>query len=260
MANRMPEHHIKHIRLADVVTTTHERLAEKIYPINRNVVVIPNAIPTHEQFFPTKRIRASRDVRRIFWQGSSTHAEDIALLKGPMKRLDKNKFMAIMAGYTREQEWQNVNLQTRSGLNLNFDYSKGFTKTEQVWDRMVTMFTNGLRLPGLILQGTSVEKYYKNYRVADICVAPLVDNEFNSMKSNLKILEAAHMGLPVIASHVNPYLNMPGVMYAEKQSDWNRWFNAETAVLEAAANELKRFCDEHYNFDKINELRKNAII
>lgn len=230
--NRMPEHHMKHIRLADTVTTTHERLAELIYPINRNVVVLPNAIPTHS-YFPRLRLPAANGKTRIFWQGSVTHAKDIELLKGPIQRLDKNKFAMVIAGYMQG---------------------------EPEWDRMVSFFTKGLRMQGMVLGGSDVNKYYANYRYADICVCPLRESKFNAMKSNLKVLEAAHIGLPVIASYVDPYRNIDGVMYVLKQSDWNKWLNSSRQELFEYANVLRQWVKQHHNFEIINALRKNVLL
>lgn len=219
---------VKHLRGADVVTTTHERLAEKIYPYNPNVVVCPNAIPDHE-YFSFERTKSEKI--RLFWQGSITHEHDINLLRNPFKRLNKNAFMSVMAGYTRHE----------------------------VWDRMVSAFTNGMQLKGSILPGASPFEYYKNYAFADICLAPLIESKFNSFKSNLKILEAAHAGLPVIASHVNPYLNLP-VLYVKQQKDWFKHINdlskSESLRRELGAD-LKEYCHVHFNFNKINEVRKH---
>lgn len=229
--NRVNEHQIKHFRIADIVTTTHERLAEKIYPYNKNVVVLPNSIPKNNPYFPV--VKTTSRYKRVFWQGSVTHEKDIALLANPVKRLDKNKFMMVMAGYMQG---------------------------EDIWDRMVSMYTNGLKLNGSILQGLPPHLYYSNYQYADVCVCPLVENQFNSFKSNLKILEAAHSCLPVIASHVHPYLNMPGVMYVHNSRHWFNWINAPKDLHEIYAKELKSFVDKYYNFDEINLKRKECFV
>lgn len=232
--NRINEQYIKHIRLADTVTTTHNRLAELIYPINRNVVVLPNAIPI-DPYFPKFRMpNKSKHMRRIFWQGSVTHGKDIELLRGPFRKLDKNRFAPIIAGYM---------------------------PNEPEWDRMVTCFTDGLRLnTGMVLPGADVTKYYSNYQYADVCVAPLRDTLFNSMKSNLKILEAAHIGAPVIASHVHPYKNIDGLMYVNKQSDWTKCLHSDTDVLRINAKLLSEWAAKYHDFETINELRKNVLI
>jgi glycosyltransferase involved in cell wall biosynthesis len=38
-----------------------------------------------------------------------------------------------------------------------------------------------------------------------IALAPVIDNEFNSSKSNIKMIEAAYCGIPCLASAVRPY-------------------------------------------------------
>lgn len=220
---------INHIRNADLVTTTHERLAEKIYPYNQNVIITPNAIPDHDCF---KIKKAESEKLRIFWQGSITHEKDIELLRNPFKRLDHSAFHMVLAGYTKHE----------------------------VWDRMVSAYTNGLSLTGSVLPGTSPFEYYKNYQYADICVAPLIESRFNGFKSNLKVLEAAHAGLPVIASKVNPYLNLP-ILYVENQRDWLKHLNRlrDPQLRKDLGSNLKSYCNTHFNFNKINRYRLEQI-
>lgn len=222
-------HAIKHLRIADLVTTTHERLAEKVYEFNKNVVILPNAIPDH-QFFPTVRTEAVAGVRRVFWQGSVTHEADVNLLRKTVKQLSPERFRMVMAGYTEQVEWE----------------------------RMADCFTNYKKMPGVVLPGLPPHEYYSYYKYADVCVVPLLSTKFNAMKSNLKILEAAHMGLPVIASDVHPYKGMEGVMYARSGGDWKRLLE-DWEQQNEQARVLKKYCDKHFNFDAINKLRKEAL-
>lgn len=229
-ANNGPAHAVKHLRIADVVTCTHERLAEQVYPYNKNVVVLPNALPKDHEYFPVLQTRSARGHHRVFWQGSVTHEKDVALLKDTVKKLDKEKYMMVMAGYTEQVEWE----------------------------RMADCFTNCKRMPGVVLPGTKPWDYYKNYQYADICVVPLLSTKFNCMKSNLKILEAAHSGLPVIASNVHPYKGMNGVMYVDRGTDWLRWL-VEVDQWADNARLLADYCNAEYNFDKINLKRKEVF-
>lgn len=228
--NNMPAHQVKHLRIADVVTCTHERLAEKVYQYNKNVVVCPNAIPEHE-YFPVVHTISAKGHKRIFWQGSVTHEADINMLRGTIRNLDREMFMMVMAGYTEEL----------------------------AWERMADCFTNYKRMPGVVLPGAPPWEYYKNYQYADVCVVPLLSTKFNVMKSNLKILEAAHSGLPVIASNVHPYKNMEGVMYVDRKEDWRKWLYAQEEWVHRA-NVLKEYCEKHYSFTEINLKRRAAII
>jgi len=226
----IPAHQVKHIQIADVVTTTHDRLAEEVYKINKNVVVVPNAIPKQCNHFPVVRTQSARGHQRIFYQGSVTHEKDILLLKDTVKKLEKEKFMMVLVGYTQQVEWE----------------------------RMADCYTNYQKMPGVVLPGVDVTEYYKNYQYADVCVVPLLSTRFNGYKSNLKVLEAAHSGLPVIASNVHPYKSMDGVMYVNRREDWARWLN-DSDVWEYHARTLQLYCERNFNFDEINLKRKEVF-
>lgn len=216
LLNNVAAIQIEHLLKADMVTTTHERLAEVIYPFNKNILIAPNAIPKNEYF---KLEPVFSPVVRLFYQGSITHEADVNLLRNPLKRIKTTK---IIAGHTKHE----------------------------VWDRMVAGFNQ-------VMPALSPDKYYSFYNHADICLVPLLDTRFNSFKSNLKVLEAGHAMLPCVVSHVNPYLNMP-VFYVRQQTDWfkhlNRLIKNHTLRHEAGI-ELNEWCEEHHNFNKINQIR-----
>jgi len=54
---------------------------------------------------------------------------------------------------------------------------------------------------------------------------PLRKSQFTIYKSNLKILEAAGKGIPVIVSSTHPYMGFPEdlVNYAGDDSMWMHW-------------------------------------
>jgi len=230
--NNIPEHHIKHCRIADIVTTTHERLADEIYKLNKNVVIVPNAIPDNE-YFPVNKTESAKGHRRIFWQGSVTHEKDVSMLRATMKKLDPEKFMSVVCGYNGD---------------------------EPIWDRIADTLTAKKKLPHVVFPGVPVTDYYSNYQYADIAVVPLLSSVFNGFKSCLKVLEAAHSGIPVIASNVHPYKNMAGVLYPKNNEDWLRLLNLPQDELNAAAAELSDFCKLNYDFKTINLKRREAFL
>lgn len=229
--NRMSEVMETYIKEADCVLVTHSRLAEAVKPLNNNVEILPNAIPHWDQFAIEK---TESDLTRLFWAGSVTHKNDIDLLKNPVKRFKGLPVKMVMGGYTD-----------------NF-----------VYKIMASAFTNGGLMPHELLYATEVDKYYKMYENCDISLVPLVDNSFNRYKSNLKILEAANIGSPVIVSKVHPYLDLPFVNYVEKQSDWYSHVRMLLRDKEGAAYQaakLKEYCDKVFNFWAINEKRKQIF-
>jgi glycosyltransferase involved in cell wall biosynthesis len=233
---------IKHMRNADLVTCTHERLAEAIYPHNKNIEILPNSIPYGHTQFDGERV--ATDNVKLFWAGGITHEPDLKLLQGVMFELNKHV--------------ENVNMVMGGWADSN--------DTEiYYWSRMASYFTNDRKLPYTIIRGMDVFEYYKMFRHADVMLIPLVKNNFNAYKSNIKILEAAGKAVPVVVSKVNPYLGFPKdiVNYVTDRKGWI------TAIKRLAENETLRneqgaalleYCATNYNFKSINEKRRNAFL
>jgi glycosyltransferase involved in cell wall biosynthesis len=226
---------IKQMANADLVFVTHDRLADQVKPYNTNVHVLPNAIPKFDQFIKYRK-NPAKDYRcRVFWQGSPTHLEDLALLKHVFRNLDNSdNIKMVIAGYT---------------------------ENDPVWEQMALLYTNNAKLLHTVIDAMPISNYYQAYTEADICLVPLINSMFNSMKSNLKVLEAANLGLPVIASNVHPYKEMP-LVYPRTSRDWITWikkFAASSKRREEYGAALKDFCDIHYNFKKINLERKQIL-
>lgn len=187
------------LREADAVTCTHERLAEKCRGFNENVHVIPNALPFGEFQYGTDKVDG--EAMRLFWAGGISHQGDIELLRQPMKRISTIKGVNVtIGGYNRE--------------------------SSEIWDKMVSAFTNGLKIPGSVLESLPPTQYMEHHKHGDIMLVPLIANDWSAMKSNLKLLEAAAKRMPAICSRVLPYTEFdPPVLWVEKQSDWYRHVN-----------------------------------
>ena len=218
----------EYMRVADLCTCTHERLADEIYKYNTNVEILPNALPYGKEQFQDDKLDS--DMVRLFWSGSGTHAPDMDILRNPIKKINF-PVKTVIAGY-----------------NLG---------EKHIWDRMIGVFTNGLKLNPTIYDYAGVTKYMGAYADSDISLIPLVDNKFNAMKSNLKVLETASKRNPAIVSNVHPYKDMP-VCYVNNQKDWYYWIKLLTfddAARIEYGQKLFEYCDRVYNFDAINNKR-----
>lgn len=219
---------------ADAVTVTHDRLRDEVEPYNANVHVLPNAIPKVAQFDIQK---TDDHLVRLFWAGGITHKKDIELLKRPLQLIKRDKVRLVMAGYVHGQP---------------------------EWKEMASMFTTNSNYNTTVFESLKVFEYYRAYAHCDISLIPLVDNYFNRHKSNLKILEAANIGAPVIVSRVHPYLDFPEelVNYVDSHNTWfkqiNKLVNSEE-LRYSQGYALQAYCDRHFNFDKISQQRNQLF-
>lgn len=221
----------EYIKLSDAVFVTHERLYIEVKPINENCHILPNAIPEFGQFQFKK---TEEEKTRLFWSGSVTHQKDVQILKEPVKRINKPWVKWVMGGYGKSPEWQ----------------------------AMASWFTNGGKFDHELIESLPVETYYGCYSKCDISLIPLCDTKFNSFKSNLKVLESANIGAPVIVSKVHPYLGLDHVDYVERQSDWYRYAKKlidNPGMIKEKGLALKEYCQKNFNFNKINEQRKQIL-
>jgi glycosyltransferase involved in cell wall biosynthesis len=182
------------IRAADAVTVTTEPLADLVRPLNPNVHVVPNYLPA----WLLEHQRPRRDGRVVIgWGGSATHRMDWSVCGPQVRRYLQRaprhvEFHVMGADYTAEARIPRDRVR-------------------------VTDWTN------------SVPDYWRAIDYS-IMLAPLRPHPFNRSKSPLRVLEAAILGIPVIASDYGPYADFVehGVtgLLARTDHDWGRHLRA----------------------------------
>ena len=228
--NELPHRIKSYIQIADVCTTTHDRLADEIYRLNKNVHILPNALPYGQEQFMDNKVES--DQVRLFWSGSATHENDIKIISQPFKRLIGSNVKMIVAGYNEIEK--------------------------DIWNKIVHYFSAGNKLDTKVYRHDEVFRYMAAYADSDISIIPLLDTKFNSMKSNLKVLETASKKNPAIVSCVHPYLDLP-VHYVRNQREWYKHIQLLTndrQAREESGLKLFEYCNTHYNFALINNERK----
>lgn len=155
------------LMLSDMVTTTSEHLASLIYPHNKNVRILPNAMDFDRWKVKYTHKNTSSRIR-IGWAGSLTHTEDLKLAVPALKRI-MNEFPQVE-------------------LVLVGDM------------RMRAMFSDTPRVE--VMLGVPMEAWpHKLHGLRlDIGIAPLLNNEFNKCKSNIKWQEYTVAGIPGVYS------------------------------------------------------------
>jgi glycosyltransferase involved in cell wall biosynthesis len=212
------------IKCARNVTTTTSIFAEEIAKYNKNVFVLPNAVePSERQFTPN--LEKSNRIR-IGWLGGSSHLKDLEILNGVVTKLrgdnliDKVQF--VLCGFDIR------------GTHTEIDQATGeqkvrqITPMESVWFRYEKIFTDNYQIvspeykshlmkftldefpnvanePYRRVWTKPISTYASNYNLFDISLAPLDENIFNKVKSQLKVIEAGFHHKAIIAQDFGPY-------------------------------------------------------
>ena len=223
---------IENIRQSSYITTTTELFAEEIRKINKNVAVLPNSIDTEDVQFKQDRLKEENKINRLrlgILCGSS-HLKDIELLSSLANKLKSenllDKCQIVLCGFDL------------NGTVPFIDPNDGQVKQrpilpeESVWTKYETTLTDNYKLVNSD-HSSFLKRYIKNqetnnayndcyrriwtknvrnyaigYETFDILLAPLVDNKFNSFKSELKVIEAGFKNCGIIAQEVSPYKNV----------------------------------------------------
>jgi glycosyltransferase involved in cell wall biosynthesis len=158
------------------------------YTGHDDIRVLPNCIPG-----ALLDMQAQRGHRQVVigWSGGASHGEDIQIVAGPLRTvLDSNK-------------------HTRLHL-IGTDYRKTIDRR--------AVFTKWIPSDATL-------RYYRQIDF-DIALCPLTGNLFDQSKSHIKALEAMALGIPVIASDVEPYrgLVVNGVngYLCRRKADWTK--------------------------------------
>lgn len=156
---------------ADLITVTTPILANVFREFSENVRVLPNCVNVDE--WKKLPLEKNENEIRLYWGGGMSHWEDLLLLRDPLKMIfDKYKQAKIvMLGWM----------------------PAGFSE----------MFKDRVEYH----PWSNFHAYSYKYASlgVDIALIPLVDNEFNRCKSNIKWIEASSLQIPSVVSYCSPY-------------------------------------------------------
>lgn len=269
---------INHLKKADYVTTTTPIFADVIKQHNKNVKVFPNAInPEEKQYAVAKNPRTDR--LRVGIICGSSHLKDLELLSGIATQVNKDKVQFVLCGFdtrgTRTIYKDNGEVETRPIYpqeSVWCDYEKIFcdnyrTISPEHKDFLMKYmagvddpFTNE---PYRRMWTRHINDYATHYQNVDVLIAPLKENEFNKVKSELKEIECGFTHTAFIGQNFGAYtinlipmiekggkINEEGtallVDSSKNHKQWAKYINK----LANDADMLKKLQDNLYNFVK----------
>jgi len=179
----------KLLMAVDYIHCTTEELADEIWKYNENVEVLPNAIDTG---YDSLKVQREKDDKFVFgYLGGPCHTRDVALLR-EVPEATKAHFRLF--GYNGSDIYKFYESILEKGNNFSR------------------------------FQGADIWNYPRFYNYMDVSLVPLEDSKFNSMKSELKLIEAGTFSKGVIVSNVLPYINIirhgKNCLAAESKHDW----------------------------------------
>ena len=221
--DKINEKIVANLREASYVTTTTNLFANEIRKVNKNVIVLPNAIDPREGQFNQKSEES--DKIRIGWLGGSSHLHDLKLLDGFVSKVGKElneKIQYVLCGFDTRGHVTEVNRQTgektqrpiKPEETVWMRYEEIFTDNYKIVDENYKKFLMGfkegtypsnIQLPYQRVWTKPVTSYAMNYSKFDISLAPIKNHIFNRMKSQHKVIEAGFYKKAIIASEVGPY-------------------------------------------------------
>ena len=162
---------LEQMRESDAVITTTPHLKESYSEFNPNIYICPNSLDFN--LWGKARRKASKGKIVVGWSGGASHNADLDNIL-PAVKYFANKYPEL------------VEFKILHGISPELRKYPNVT-----W---VSKFEEILKYPQHIAK-----------QGFDIAVAPLVDNNFNRSKSNLRWLEAAAFGVPCVASNVGHF-------------------------------------------------------
>lgn len=290
---------LNNLRLAQHITTTTDIFADEIRKVNKNVYVLPNAIePSEKQFVPNLE---KSDRIRIGWLGGSSHLKDLEILKGVVGKLrvdgllDKIQF--VLCGFDTRGTHTTIDSVTKQ------QSVRQISPKESVWFRYEQIFTDDYKIvspeyKNFLMKFTQdeypdiqnepyrrvwtkpISTYATNYNLFDISLAPIEENIFNKVKSQLKVIEGGFHHKAIIAQDFGPYQldlknavkfgggfdETANAILIDSNKNTKDWYTAikklvtNPEIIPTLQNNLYETVKDTYSMDKVTEQRRELYL
>ena len=285
--DRWHEPIINHLKKADCVTTTTSIFADVIRKYNKNVVVFPNAINPEEKQYAVPKTPPGDRLRVGIICGSS-HLKDLELIDGIAKQINKDKVQFVLCGFDTRGNRTTYNQQTGEKTvrpilpheSVWCDYEKIFTDNynnvspehkEFLLKYMPNTDDPFMNEPYRRMWTRDINNYATHYANVDVLIAPLKENEFNGVKSELKEIECGFTHTAFIAQNFGAYtinlipmiekggkVNENGTALLvdprKNHKDWAKYINKladDRDMLKKLQDNLYEFVKDRYSLDTV---------
>lgn len=299
--SKMDEKILSNLKIAENITTTTDLFAKEISRYNKNVFVIPNAIDPTEKQYTINPVKSDRI--RIGFLGGSSHLEDLKLLNGVVNKLKSDKLIDkvqfVLCGFdtrgtitmidpkTGKQTQRPIKPMESVWYKYEQIFTDNYSTVSEDYKKYLMKFTQE-EYPNVENEAyrrvwtKPVQSYASNYNLFDISLAPLVDNKFNQMKSELKCIEAGFYKKALIAQDFGPYQicltnaklkskdNEPtfdetanSYMVTNNHKDWYQFIKRlikNPEQIEILGNNLYETVKDKYSLEAVSKIRRDLYL
>lgn len=218
--------------VADAVTVSTVPLKKKIQPFNQHVYVVPNSLDQALWQLERERnhsigpyARSANGPIRIGYIGTPTHDADLDLIAPAMREIE-----------------------AKYGPRVEIEVIGGFQHKTPLFGKRVALPKN-TDYPNFV-------KWLLQRVHWDIGIIPLVNDEFNQSKSNLKFLEYAALDMAILVSQVEAYssISRNGHNCLAIENNTTAWIDSISNLIENPEMRLKLSSQAR------DDLRKNWLI
>lgn len=290
---------VNNLKVSKNVITTTEVFANEIRKINKNTFVLPNAIdPNEKQFIPTPE---ESDKIRIGWLGGSSHLKDLEILKSVFSRLKSDDILSkvqfVLCGFDLRGTMTLIDEKTGQQTQ------RPITPMESVWYQYERIFTDDYTIispeykefllqfkqeeypnvknePYRRVWTKPISTYASNYNLFDVSLAPLEENIFNKVKSQLKVIEAGFHKKAIIAQDFGPYTidikncyqfgggwdeTGNGILIDTNKNhkDWYKFIKKlveNPELIKQLSENLHNTVKDRYSIEKVSEVRRELYL
>ena len=285
---------IRHLEMADYVSTTTDIYAKELKKHNKNVLVFPNAIDPNEKQYCQEKNKS--DKLRVGLICGSSHLHDIELLNGIAETAKQNSnVQLVLCGFdtngTRTIYHNDTGQVERRPIlpqeSVWFDYERIITDNYKYLSKehrdFLLRFVKGVddpftNEPYRRMWTRNINQYATHDENVDVLLAPLKEHDFNKMKSQLKEIEAGFTHTALIAQNFGAYtidlvpfrefggkINENGtallVDSRKNHKDWAKNINflaEHPEYVEKLKENLYNFVKNKYSLEKVCEERVNV--
>lgn len=263
------------IKRCDLVITPNELIYKKLKQFYKGKIqIIKNCLNYNEQQVIKGQNKIITDYTKIGYATGSSHLKDIQLLRN----INVKNSQFVLAGYDDRIVNSNGKVEHSRENTIWEKYEKILTNNySKISKEYKNHLYNGLKN----MEYKNIDKeiyrrvwskpintYLTSYQYFDIALAPLVNNSFNLMKSELKIIEAAMTKTPIICSNIDTYNKIikdgkNGFLVDEKKShkDFNKkikYLINNPSLKEDITEKLYEDVNKEFNYNYNSLLRHES--